>query len=97
MTGAGVLVVVEVRRITDAEKFRAYQAGAREQIGRWGGRVVARGSTPMEGTPPFGAVMVQEWPSAQAFASWQDSEEYQPLREIRLACAELRIAVVERV
>jgi uncharacterized protein (DUF1330 family) len=94
MSEAGVLVVVEVRSISDPEKFKQYQAGAREQIGRRGGRVLARGSTPFEGEPSFGAIMVQQWPSAEAFAQWQESEEYRPLREIRRSCADLRIATV---
>jgi uncharacterized protein (DUF1330 family) len=38
--------------------------------------------------------MVQQWPSAQAFTAWQQSEEYRPLLQIRQACAELRIATV---
>lgn len=97
MSETGVLVVVEVAAISDPEQFKAYQAGAREQIGRWGGRVVARGSQAVEGSPPLAAVMVQHWPSADAFAAWQDSDEYRPLREIRQRCAQLRIATVPLV
>lgn len=97
MADAGVLVVVEVRQVSDPDKFKAYQAGAREQIGRWGGRVVARGSTPVEGGLPFGPLLVQHWPSAQAFKAWQDSEEYRPLRALRQDCADLRIATVDLV
>jgi uncharacterized protein (DUF1330 family) len=97
MMDAGVLVVVEVRSISDPEKFKAYQAGAREQIARWGGRVVARGGSAAAGEQPFGPLMIQAWPSAQAFDAWQNSEEYRPLREIRRSCADLRMAVVPQV
>lgn len=94
MADAAVLVIVEVRRVKDPERFAAYQAGARAQIERHGGRVVARGGTALEGEPPFGTLMVQQWPSAQSFTDWQQSDEYRPLRAIRLDCADLRIAVV---
>ncbi|MGJ7546263.1 DUF1330 domain-containing protein [Variovorax sp. LT1R16] len=97
MADGAVMVVVEVRSISDPEHFKAYQAGAREQITRWGGRVAARGSAPVAGEHSFAPLMIQEWPSAKAFLAWQESEEYRPLREIRRACADLRMAMVPMV
>jgi uncharacterized protein (DUF1330 family) len=94
MSDGGVLVVVEVRSIGDADRFKKYQAGAREQIASYGGAVIARGGSPVEGDPPFGTLMIQKWPSQQAFMSWQESEQYRPLRDIRRSCADLRISVV---
>ena len=94
MSDAGVLVVVEVRAVRDLEQFKRYQAGAREQIGRYGGTVIARGGSRVEGDPPFGALMIQQWPSEQAFRAWQESEEYRPLCAIRRGCADLRISTV---
>lgn len=89
-----VLVIVEITSIHDQEGFKKYQLGAREQIGRRGGAVVARGGASLEGAPAFGSLMIQRWSSEQKFLDWQSSEEYQPLRSIRLACADTRIAVV---
>jgi uncharacterized protein (DUF1330 family) len=89
-----VLVIVEIGAVRDQAALKSYQLGAREQIGRHGGTVLARGGSPFEGSPPFGPVLVQKWPSEQAFRAWQESAEYQPLRELRRACADLRIAVV---
>lgn len=89
-----VLVIVEVSALHDPDQFKAYQLGTREQIGRRGGAVLARGGSSVEGSPPFQSLLIQEWPSARAFLDWQDSDEYRPLRSMRLASATLRIAIV---
>ena len=89
-----VLVVVEIQSIKDQAGMQAYQAAARQQIGKYGGQVIARGGSHVEGAPQFGPVMVQKWPSEAAFRQWQASEEYQPHRRARLGFADLRIAVV---
>jgi uncharacterized protein (DUF1330 family) len=92
-----VLVILEVSAIHDQDQFKAYQLHAREQIGKRGGAVVARGGSPVEGSPPFQSLLVQKWPSERAFLDWQESEEYQPLRSIRLKSASTRIAIVPLV
>ena len=97
MQDSEVLVVVEVRSVTDPEAMKTYQNGARQQIGAYGASVIARGGSTLEGAPAFGPLMVQRWPSEQAFRSWQDSEEYRPLRAVRESCADLRIAVIPLV
>ena len=94
MSDGSVFVVVEIRSVDNADQFKAYQSGAREQIGTYGGIVIARGGSPVEGNPPFGALMIQKWPSEQAFRNWQESDEYKPLREMRRNCVDLRISIV---
>jgi uncharacterized protein (DUF1330 family) len=94
MAGDEVLVVAELQRVHDAEGLKRYQQGARAQISRFGGVVLGRGGNSFEGSPAFGTVLVQKWPSAEAFAAWQNSEDYRPLREIRQRCADMRIAIV---
>lgn len=96
MSEAGVLVVIEIAAVRDADALKRYQMGARDQIARFGGSVLARGGSTFEGAP-FGPVLVQRWPSQAAFAAWQDSAEYQPLRALRQSCADLRIAIVPLV
>ena len=93
MPDGGVLVVVEVEAVRDAATLKSYQQGAREQIDRYGGKVLARGGSTLEGMP-YGPLLVQSWPSEQAFVAWQESADYQPLREMRRSCADLRIAVI---
>lgn len=97
MSDGSVLVVVEVRSVSNADQFRTYQSGAREQIGVHGAVVIARGISPVEGDPPSGMLMIQRWPSEKAFRSWQESDEYKPLRDLRRNCADLRISVVPMV
>lgn len=94
MQDSEVLVVVEIRSVKDPEKLKAYQAGARQQIGAYGATVIARGGSTLEGIPAFGPLMVQRWPSERAFRGWQESDDYRPLRELRESCVDLRIAVI---
>jgi uncharacterized protein (DUF1330 family) len=97
MSEGAVLVVVEILKLHDADEMKKYQEGARPQIGKYGGVVIARGGNAVEGTPPFGVMMIQKWPSAGAFVAWQSSEEYRPLMERRKLCADLRIAIVPMI
>ncbi len=97
MQNQEVLVVVEIRSVKDAEAMKTYQMGARQQIGAYGATVIARGGSTLEGAPAFGPLMVQRWPSEQAFRTWQDSDDYRPLRALRQSCADLRIAVIPLV
>lgn len=97
MSEGEVLVIVEVRKVHDANEMKNYQEGARAQIGPFGGVVIARGVIPVEGDPAFSTLMVQKWPSAQAFLDWQASDDYRPLKERRLKCADLRIGMVPLV
>lgn len=89
-----VFVLVEVTAVRDPETYKAYQLGARAQIGPRGGVVLARGGQAREGTPPFGPVLLQRWPSRRAFVEWQESEDYRPLKAMRLGAVDLRITIV---
>lgn len=94
MISREVLVVAELQQIHDAEGLGVCQEGARSQIARFGGVVLGRGGASFEGSPPFERVLVQKWPSAEAFERWQNSDDYRPLRERRQRCADMRIAIV---
>ena len=97
MTEEAVLVVVEIRSVRDPDELKTYQAGARTQIAKYGGKVVARGAGRNTEAEPFGVLLVQAWPSERAFLDWQESEEYRPLRDLRRRCADMRIAIVPLV
>ncbi len=92
-----VYVVVETLEILDAEGFKSYQLGARAQVLERGCAVIARGARHFEGSPEFGALMIQKWPSEAAFVDWQESAEYQPLKAQRLSSVRLRMAIVPAV
>jgi uncharacterized protein (DUF1330 family) len=89
-----VYVIAETLEIYDADGFAAYQQGARAQLLARGGSVVARGSRHLEGQPAFGTVVIQKWPNEAAYLGWQDSAEYQPPKQQRLQCANIKLAVV---
>ncbi len=94
MSQAPVLVIIEVQQVHDAASFSAYQAAVREQVIALGVRVIGRGGTSFEGHPEFCRLLVQQWPSEQAFRDWQASADYTPLLELRRRAASLRIAIV---
>lgn len=94
MTDIEVIVVVEVRKVVDRDALQNYQSQARQQLGRYGGVVLARGGTCFEGDPPLSGLLLQRWPSEEAFRKWQTSEEYRPLLELRRRAAEIRLIIV---
>jgi uncharacterized protein (DUF1330 family) len=89
-----VLVVIEVVSVQDARGLGEYIKLASELIGPLGGAVVARGGNPVDKEPGFAPLVIQRWPSEGALRAWLDSEAYQPLNEIRLASATMRVAIV---
>lgn len=94
MRESGVLVVIEVVSVKDPAGLRLYQERASALIGPLGGTLIARGGTPVDGEPGFAPLAIQRWPSEAAFRAWLDSDAYQALREIRLASATMRAAIV---
>ncbi len=92
-----VFVVVEIFEVRDAKALREYQAGARAQLAAFGGVVIGRGGEAFDGVPPFGPLLIQRWPSADAFKTWQASDDYRPLLELRRRAANLRIAIIPAV
>lgn len=94
MQETAVFVVVEVVSIKDAEGLKTYIQRASQLIGPLGGELVAQGGIPIDREPSFGPLAIQRWPSEAAFRAWLDSDAYQPLNEIRLASATMRVAIV---
>ena len=94
MQDTAVFVVIEVVSVEDPAGLKAYVAGASALIGPLGGELVAQGGVPIDGEPGFAPLVIQRWPSEAAFHAWLDSDAYQPLRQIRLASATMRVAVL---
>lgn len=92
-----VLVIVEMIRVKDQEQLTAYQGQARQQLLERGGKLLARGGETFEGAPLTGPVLIQRWPSEQAFRDWQESEAYRPLLALRKEAAEIRLTIVAEV
>lgn len=94
MPSQPVLVIIEVDTVHDAQAFTQYQAAAREQILARGARVIARGGSTIEGEPPLGSLVIQQWPSEAAFREWQSSAEYAPYKRLRQQAAKMRMCIV---
>ncbi len=94
MQEGAVFVVVELVSVKAPAELKVYQERASALIGPLGGTLVGRGGTPIDGDPIFAPLAIQRWPSEAAFRAWLDSDAYQALREIRLASAIMRVAVV---
>jgi uncharacterized protein (DUF1330 family) len=89
-----VFVVIEVVSVEDPAGLKSYVQRASELIGPQGGELVAQGGIPIDGEAGFAPLAIQRWPSEAAFRAWLDSDAYQPLRQIRLASATMRVAIV---
>ena len=94
MQKTAVFVVIEVVSVEDPAGLKTYVQRASELIGPLGGELVAQGGIPIEGESGFATLVIERWPSEAAFRAWLDSEAYQPLRQIRIASATMRVAIV---
>lgn len=95
--GNAVYVVIDVQEIYDGAAIEGYRVAAHEQMMRRGGEILGRGGSVLEGSPAAPAITVQRWNSAQDFIDWQESDEYRPLRDVRLEAMKLRISIVPSV
>lgn len=77
----------DILEITDAEKMDAYRARVFECVARHGGKYLVVGGPQqvVEGhwRPAFPVLI--EFPSMEAARRWYDSEDYAPLKALRLA------------
>jgi len=94
MQETAIFVVIEIVSVADSAGLKTYVQRASELIGPLGGELVAQGGIPIDGEPGFAPLAIQRWPSEGAFRAWLNSEAYQPLNEIRLASATMRVAIV---
>lgn len=81
--------VFDVLQVTDAAKMGQYRQGVLATIQKYGGRVlVAVGAVDVvEGAAKPTFPVLLEFPSVEAGKRWYDSEEYKPLKALRLAAS----------
>lgn len=81
--------VFDVLEVTDQAKMGQYRQGVLATIQKYQGRVIVAGGKcdVVEGTvkPTFPVIL--EFPTLEAAKRWYDSEEYRPLKALRLAAA----------
>ena len=91
-------VIVELE-ITDAAKFERYRELVPAIIEKYGGRYLVRGGDPetLEGDWSPKRIVVLEFESTQKAKKFLDSEEYGPVKQMRLESANTNMIVAEGV
>jgi uncharacterized protein (DUF1330 family) len=79
--------VFDLLQVTDSAKMDEYRQKVRATIEKHGGRVVVAGGKfeVVEGSAKPTFPVILEFPSLEAAERWYDSEEYRPLKALRLA------------
>jgi uncharacterized protein (DUF1330 family) len=82
---------------TDQDARAEYRKHARAVLARYGGRYLVAGGDPrsIEGAWEPRAVAVIEFPSEADARRWYESEEYRPLKQLRLNGAESNVILLE--
>ena len=82
MTGY-VIAQIEV---TNLEKYKEYVAKVSDVVKKYGGEYLVRGGEykVMEGKSPYSRNVLIKFPTYEKALEWYNSEEYKPVRQIRL-------------
>ena len=93
---AYVLVDIEV---TDAEPYDEYRRQVPPIVEKYGGKYLVRGGDlqTIEGDWSPRRLVVLEFPSVERAKEFYDSEDYRPLRELRLNSTNSKMVLVEGV
>jgi uncharacterized protein (DUF1330 family) len=91
-------VIVEIV-IRDREAYERYKQMAAPTVAAYGGRYLVRGgpTQTLEGSWAPSRFVILEFPTADAGRAWWSSPEYQPAKDLRQACAETEMLLVEGV
>lgn len=83
--------------VHDPARYDRYRQQVPATIEKFGGRYLARGGAThaLEGTLPWKRVVIVEFPTADAAKAWWASEEYGPVKQVRLETASSDLLIVE--
>ena len=89
-------IVVEVD-VKDAERFAHYRTMVPASLEAYGGKFLVRGGATeiLEGSWQPPRIVVLEFDSVEQAKRWWDSDEYREARDLRQACADTKMIVVE--
>lgn len=92
-------VIFNIVSVTDTERFAEYAKRTPPTIEAYGGRYVVRGGSleVLEGSWTPSTLVVLEFPSMEQARGWYESEEYRPLKELRVGAGDVDGVVVEGV
>lgn len=91
--------VIAQINVTDPDRYKTYVGQVLPTIEMFGGAFLVRGgaSQSFEGTPPGERNVVIEFPSVQAAHDWYASEEYAPVKAIRMSASTSVQTIVEGI
>ena len=90
-------MIFNVVSVRDGDKFAEYRERVPSIIEAYGGRYLVRGGDleVLEGSWSPARLTVIEFPSVEDAKRWYDSEEYRPLKELRMSAGDLDGVLVE--
>jgi uncharacterized protein (DUF1330 family) len=93
---AYLIVDIDVR---DAAGLEEYRNRVPATLTKYGGRFIVRGGKfqKLEGTWDPKRLVLIEFPSIEQAKQWYDSEEYRPLKAMRLKASTSNLVLVEGV
>ena len=85
--------------VTDPAGFEEYRKQVPATLEKYGGKILVRGgqTQALEGNWKPKRLVVTEFPSIEQARRWYDSEEYRPLKALRLRTATGSLVLVEGV
>jgi len=89
--------VIAQINVTDPEAYKDYVAAVSPIVAKHGGEYLVRGGPAQyfEGEPVGERTVVIRFPSVQAATEWYNSDEYAPVRAMRLAASHGLQTIVE--
>lgn len=83
--------------VKDAEIYATYTAQTPDMVAKFGGKFIVRGGTlaPLEGGWQPSRLVVVEFPTFEQARKFYDSEEYGPLKAIRIQASDSRLILVD--
>jgi len=85
--------------VTDPAGFEEYRKQVPGTLEKYGGKILVRGGQMqmLEGDWKPKRIVVTEFPSIEQARRWYDSDEYRPLKALRLRTARGSVVLVEGV
>ena len=82
--------VVAQLKVTNSEKYKEYVEKVSDVVKKYGGEYLARGGEHqvVEGEDNFPRIVIIKFPSYEKALEWYHSDEYKPVKDIRLANSE---------
>ena len=91
-------IIVDIE-VTDPEAFEKYRSQVSPMIADHGGKYLVRGGPfeVLEGDWTLNRLVVLEFPTIETAKEFYDSEEYRPLKEMRLKATKSNLVLVEGI